>query len=176
MLLTVNNQRTSSIAFQTDGLAFLSFTVPGSGVVTDKPITATQFAALEPQLIAAKTAGHITWSIKDDTSIQSDGTGTGGAGTVANQMSGAGAIDITTVTTRLTTTGATQALTLADGAYIGQRKTVMHEVDGGSAVITPAHPLGFATATLTAVRDWVTFEWNGAGWLLAGWGGTATFT
>lgn len=73
MLLTVTNQRTSPIAFQTDGLAFVSFTVPGSGAVTDKSLTSTQFAALEPQLKAATTAGHITWSSKDDTTTASDG-------------------------------------------------------------------------------------------------------
>lgn len=73
MLLTVNNLRTSPIAFQTDGLAFVSFTVPGSGAVSDKSLTPTQFAALEPQLKASTTAGHITWSVKDDATSASDG-------------------------------------------------------------------------------------------------------
>jgi hypothetical protein len=172
MLLTVTNLRTSPIALQTDGLAFVSITVPGSGAVTDKSVTQQQLAAIEPQLVAMAAASHLTWSVKDDTALQSDQA----AGTVADAKSGAGAISVVTRTTRFTSTGAAQALTLANGAYIGQRKTVMHEVDGGSGVITPATPVGFATATLTAVRDWVEFEWNGAAWFVVGWGGTASFT
>lgn len=81
MLLTVNNQRTSPISFQTDGLAFVSFTVPGSGAVTNKALTPTQFAALEPQLIQQTTAGNITWSSKDDPSTDADGA-ISGPGTV----------------------------------------------------------------------------------------------
>lgn len=73
MLLTVNNLRTSNISFQTDGLAFLSFTVPGSGAVTNKVVTQSQFALLEAQLAAATAAGHVTWSLKDDASSASDG-------------------------------------------------------------------------------------------------------
>lgn len=175
MLLTVNNLRTSSIAFQTDGLAFVSFTVPGSGNVTDKSITPSQFSALEQQLKDAATAGHVTWSVKDDTTSLSDGTATGGAGTVSDALSGPGAVSVATRTTRVTSTGVGDALTLANGTYIGQRKTIIMVVDGGSSVITPATPSGFATATLNAVYDWVEMEWTGAAWVPAGFGGTAAF-
>lgn len=91
-------------------------------------------------------------------------------------LSGAGAINVTARTTLFTSTGAAQALTLANGTRTGQRKTVLMTVDGGSGVITPATAGNFATATLTAVKDWVEFEWSGAAWNVVGFGGTTSFT
>lgn len=168
MLLTVTNQRTSSIAFQTDGLAFVSFTVPGSGAVTDKSITPSQFAALEPQLNAAKTAGHITWLVKDDPASVADN---GGVGASPQALSGAGAASLNTEVTLVTSTGAGQVITVANGTYIGQRKTFVHVVDGGSAVVTPATANGFATATLTNARDTAQLYWTGAAWVCIGFSG-----
>lgn len=170
-LLTVTNLRTSPISFQSDGLAFVSFTVPGSGAVTDKIVTTAQLAALETQLKAAVTASHITWTVKDDTASSVDDE----PGTVADTRTGAGAISVLTRTTNVVSTGAAQAMTLAAGTRIGQRKTLFHFTDGGSAVVTPAAVSGYATVTLTAVRDWVELEWNGTAWLAVAWGGTTTF-
>jgi len=51
-------------------------------------------------------------------------------------LSGAGAVDITNAFTNLTSTGAAQALTLANGT-LGEIKIISHAVDGGSAVLTP---------------------------------------
>ena len=67
-------------------------------------------------------------------------------------LSGAGAVDITNAFTSLTTTGASQALTLADGT-VGEVKVIAHTVDGGSAVLTPTTKIGFSTITFTAVGD-----------------------
>jgi hypothetical protein len=94
---------------------------------------------------------------------------------VAQTLAGAGAVDITHRTTKLTSTGGAQAITLADGAKVGQRKTIIHAIDGGSMVLTPAHPAIFATITFTVVRDWCELEWNGATWDLVAFGGV-TFT
>ena len=96
------------------------------------------------------------------------------------RLSGAGAVSLTVPTTRCTSTGATQALTLADGKIIGQRKRIVHAVDGGSVVLTAGAALhlgdSLATITLAAVRDWIELEWDvvaGAGaWYLTGWYGT----
>ncbi len=88
-------------------------------------------------------------------------------------LSGAGALSVTTATTRFTSTGA-NALTLPAGLWAGQRKRVTHQVDGGAGVITPVAVLNFTTATLTAVRDWVEFEWTGTAWFVCAYGGTAT--
>jgi len=78
-------------------------------------------------------------------------------------LSGAGAVDITNAFTALTTTGATQALTLANGA-VGEIKIISHVVDGGSAVLTPTTALGFTTITFTAAGDSAMLVYTAAGW------------
>lgn len=84
------------------------------------------------------------------------------------ERSGAGAISLECKTSYWTSTGA-NALTLADGSE-GQIKTVIHAVDGGSLVITPANFGGAtsATATLATAGDSITFEFiKGAWWVTA---------
>lgn len=71
-LLTVANLRTSSISFQTDGLAFISLTITGSATLSGQVVTVAQLSALEPQLKAAAAASHITWSVADDPSSAAD--------------------------------------------------------------------------------------------------------
>jgi hypothetical protein len=85
----------------------------------------------------------------------------------AQSLSGAGAVDITNAFTSLTTTGASQALTLADGA-VGEVKVIVHTVDGGSAVLTPTTKIGFSTVTFTAVGDSVMLIYTAAGWAIIG--------
>ena len=82
-------------------------------------------------------------------------------------LSGAGAVDITNAYTNLTTTGAAQALTLADGT-LGEIKVIAHAVDGGSAVLTPTTKIGFSTITFTAVGDTATLVYTSAGWAIVG--------
>lgn len=89
-------------------------------------------------------------------------------------ITGAGAVDVITLVTQVTTDGAAQALTLADG-YIGQRKIVTHVVDGGSAVLTPANALGFTIITFTTAGETVEMMFLAGGWAVLGIGGlTAT--
>jgi len=78
-------------------------------------------------------------------------------------LSGAGAVDITNAFTNLTTTGAAQALTLANGT-LGEIKIISHAVDGGSAVLTPTTKIGFTTITFTAVGDSCMLVYTSAGW------------
>lgn len=82
-------------------------------------------------------------------------------------LSGAGAVNLTDGLTSLTTTGASQALTLANGT-VGQCKTISHVVDGGSAVLTPTTAIGFTTVTFTNVGDSVSLVYTSAGWAVAG--------
>jgi hypothetical protein len=78
-------------------------------------------------------------------------------------LSGAGAVDVTNAFTALTTTGAAQALTLANGT-VGEIKIISHVVDGGSAVLTPTTKIGFSTITFTAVGDSAMLVYTAAGW------------
>ena len=80
-------------------------------------------------------------------------------------LSGAGAVDITNAFTSLTTSGLSQALTLADGV-VGEMKVIVHAVDGGSAVLTPTTKIGFSTITFAAVGDSVTLIYTSAGWAI----------
>jgi hypothetical protein len=78
-------------------------------------------------------------------------------------LSGAGAVNLTDMLTSLTTTGAAQALTLANGT-VGQIKIISHVVDGGSAVLTPTTKIGFSTITFTAVGDSAMLIYTASGW------------
>jgi hypothetical protein len=82
-------------------------------------------------------------------------------------LSGAGAVNVTDMLTSLTTTGAAQALTLANGTA-GQIKIISHVVDGGSAVLTPTTKIGFTTITFTNVGDSAILVYTAAGWAIIG--------
>lgn len=80
-------------------------------------------------------------------------------------LSGAGAVNTTDMLTSLTTTGAAQALTLANGT-LGQMKIIVHTVDGGSAVLTPTTKIGFTTITFTGVGESATLIYTSVGWAI----------
>jgi hypothetical protein len=94
---------------------------------------------------------------------------------LSQSLSGAGAINLTTPVTRYTSTGASQALTLADGTINGQTKTIIHVVDGGSGVLTAGGSLhlgnSLATITLANAWDWVELTWETNAWFVTRWAG-----
>ena len=79
-------------------------------------------------------------------------------------ISGAGAINLTTLFTEITTTGA-QAFTLANGT-VGQMKIITMAVDGGDATITPATFANGTSITMDAVNDSVTLIYGANGWVV----------
>ena len=81
-------------------------------------------------------------------------------------ISGAGAINVTTKRTDITTTAA-DAYTLANGT-VGQIKKIVMVVDGGDATITPTTLLGHTTITLNAVGDSVVLQYGTGGWAILG--------
>jgi hypothetical protein len=89
----------------------------------------------------------------------------------AQNLVGPGAVDVVTPTTFVTSNDVDNALTLANGAWIGQRKRVVHEVDGGSAVLTPANPEHFATITFANPHEWAELEWTGTHWRVVAFSG-----
>lgn len=89
-------------------------------------------------------------------------------------LSGAGAVDIVSPITNVTTTGAGDALTLADATILGQMKVINHVVDGGSYVLTPTTLSGGATITVTDVGVSITLMWTASGWRLVEQTGVAT--
>lgn len=95
---------------------------------------------------------------------------TSAAGAVEAVAGGGGAAALTPEISDITSTGA-DVITLANGTYIGQKKTLIHAVDGGSAIITPATTVGaWSTCTLLAAGDTCQLQWNGTGWVALGVG------
>lgn len=87
---------------------------------------------------------------------------------LTDTRSGPGAVSVTADTTKVTSTGVGDALTLADGVD-GQIKRIIHDVDGGSAVLTPTTKTGFTTITFTNAGDAVTLEFvTTRGWIVTG--------
>lgn len=91
----------------------------------------------------------------------------------AQALSGAGAVNVTSFLTKFTSTGAAQALTLASGTQIGQRKKVVHVVDGGSGVLTAVY-VGGTTITFTTVGEFADLIWTGSAWGVLELGNSAT--
>ena len=94
----------------------------------------------------------VAWDLVLDPALVSNGAG-------------AAALSLRTAVTALTTTAA-GTLTLADGTP-GQVMIIIHEVDGGSAVLTPATKTGFSTITFTDVADTATLVFLATrGWFI----------
>ncbi|WP_437225009.1 hypothetical protein SH661x_000419 [Planctomicrobium sp. SH661] len=83
----------------------------------------------------------------------------------AEAKSGAGAINVTSYYTALTSTGA-QATTLANGTRAGQMKRIQMVVDAGDSTLTPVSLSGATTIVFADVGDFVELMWDGAAWLI----------
>lgn len=84
-------------------------------------------------------------------------------GNAFQSLSGAGACNVTSYLTKVTTTGA-DALTLADGVRVGQLKKVQMIVDAGNGTLTPANFNDGTTITFADVGDFAILRWDGSGW------------
>ena len=111
--------------------------------------------------------GAVTGNITGNVTGNVIGNVTGDIFATNQALSGAGAVNVTDMLTSLTTSGAAQALTLANGT-VGQIKVISHVVDGGSAVLTPTTKIGFTTITFTNVGDSATLIYTVSGWAITG--------
>jgi hypothetical protein len=82
----------------------------------------------------------------------------------------AGAIDLLNPISLVESGGGGQAMTLANGLYIGQRKVIVHDVDGGNLVVTLATAT-VNTITMTTLGESVELMWTTTGWAIIGFGG-----
>jgi hypothetical protein len=87
-------------------------------------------------------------------------------------LAGAGAADIVSLRTDLTTSS-TDAITLADGDFLGQKKIINLKSDGGTPTVTPATAHGFSTVVMADEGDNVTMVWTADGWMVVSQGGLA---
>lgn len=98
--------------------------------------------------------------------------GTGASAGVQN-LSGPGAVDVTSLVTAFTSTGAGNALTLADGTA-GQIKTIIYVAEaagGDTGVLTPSNLGSATTITFNDVGDAVTLQFVGTDWWVIGFRG-----
>ena len=90
-------------------------------------------------------------------------------GTVQS-LSGAGAVNVTDLTTAYTSTGTGNALTLANGT-VGQIKTIVHVAEaasGDTGVLTPSSRIGYSTITFNGPGESVTLQYFSGGWAIIG--------
>lgn len=85
-------------------------------------------------------------------------------------LSGAGAVNLTTLTTAFTSTATGNALTLANGTA-GQLKTIVYVAEAAGAdtgILTPTTRVGYSTITFTNIGDSVTLQYLTQGWAVIG--------
>lgn len=79
-------------------------------------------------------------------------------------ISGPGAVDVTSTATFLTTTG-TDAYTLADGVE-GQLKIITMKVNGGVGTVTPTNFVNGTNIVFNNVEDTITLIYQSTGWVV----------
>jgi len=64
----------------------------------------------------------------------------------------------------------TDAITLADGSFVGQIKYFIHtDSSGTKSTITPANTVGsYASVDFAIVGDTISLVWSGSGWAIIG--------
>ena len=114
--------------------------------------------------VAGGASNNTVLTLRGDKSTMLSGAYVGSTST----RSGPGACDVVTETTKVTTTGVNDALTLADGVD-GQIKRIVHDVDGGSFILTPTTKTGWSTFTSTVVGESISLVFvTTRGWMVVG--------
>lgn len=145
-----------------------------SSVATGVSITGAAAASgVAVATISSGTDEALTVDAKGAGLLTLNGTGTGnvkiGHGLTGStqSLSGAGAVNLTTTITKITSTGA-NALTLADGVD-GQIKVLVMIVDGGDATLTPTTKTGYTTIVFNDAGDGCVLVFTTTlGWIVVG--------
>lgn len=133
----------------------------GAAAAGGMAVSVTSSGTDESLTVDAKGAGSITLNATG-TGVVKVGHGFVGA---TQALSGAGAVNLTTVITKITSTGA-NALTLADGVD-GQIKILTMVADGGDATLTPTTKTGYSTIVFNDAGDGCTLVFTTTtGWMV----------
>jgi len=166
-----------SVANLTAGRAVATgnLTVTGTATVSSTADVAGNFSVATNKFNVTAASGNTTTA--GTLGVTGLTTVTGGLAGGVQSLSGPGAVNLTTLTTAFTSTGAGDALTLANGT-VGQIKTIVYVDEAAGAdtgVLTPTSRIGYASITLYAIGDSVTLQYLSTGWaVLAVNGATIT--
>jgi len=129
-----------------------------SGVrVTEQSFDDTQKAQARTNIGApASTSGSLTTPTLTDAVLANTITTSGVQ--ALTTAAGAGAVNVTTFLTQLTSTG-TDALTLANGTA-GQLKRIVMVVSGGVATLTPTTKTGYTSVIFTNAGESVLLQYH----------------
>ena len=151
----------------------VAFTAPATGatltIANGKTLTANNSVTFAGTDATTMTFPSTSASIaRTDAAQTFTGTQTFAGAVVGSvqALSGPGAVNITTLTTTFTSTGAGNALTLANGVA-GQFKAVVYiaEAAGGdTGVLTPANFGNGTTITFNAIGESVLLQFLGTDW------------
>ena len=175
--LNVDNLRLdgNTVSATTGGITL----TPAAGQNVSVGGTSVKLTAAEANFTLMEATTTRTDTLSTDTSNGDLTIGTQGTGKIVlnadtsmagafigsrQAISGAGAINLTTLFTELTTTGA-DAYSLANGT-VGQVKIITMGVDGGDATITPTTFANGTSITMDAVHDSVTLIYGANGWVV----------
>ena len=174
MLLPIGADSTLVSLISADTLTNKTLTSP---VLTTPQVNDTsadhQYVFAVSELAADRTVtlpqltGNDEFVFKDHAVTMTNKTMGAMFGTV-QALSGAGAVDITSLITQVTTTGSNQALTLANGAN-GQLKIVTMVADGGDGILTPSSFANGTNITFNDIGDSAILVYNATGgWAVVG--------
>jgi len=114
-----------------------------TGTPINKKISVTNFTNNLPSFIG------FTNSVQDMTAVQNSGS-----------------ISVSTAVTLLELESTNGATTLANGTVIGQMKTIIADVGGGTSTLTPASRLGYTNIRFVDDGDSATLMWTGNAWAI----------